>query len=377
MRVNLITNITEQKGLQKDYELLRELLLEMGHRVEGVHFLGGKCPKADLNIFLETVVRQFIDYAPVNTWMPNPEWAMDEYLACLPRMKYVFCKTLHAVQLFAPLCGEKAVFTGFFSEDHYRPEIPRENRFLHAPGGSNVRNTEAIIEAWERYALPYPLTVVTSVHKRESSNPNITFHRRVSNEQLIQMQNSHSWHLVTGAYEGFGHWLHESMSVGAGILSIAAPPMNEWPAFIRLMSVGAERLRLAYMQKIAAYDVAESVKKCWEAYFCDWRFDNEAREVFKQERPDFKKRIEPLLAAIDQEAAVATNNVTTAPSPPAQPAKNLPDVLLLKQRYRYPWEEKWGSYPDEKTRDIHSLLDLVDSQSDVIADQTRRLAEKT
>ena len=58
MRFNIISNLTNGVGLQRDYELLRTELKARGHEVQGVQFNAKPLvvPPADVNIFDELVV---------------------------------------------------------------------------------------------------------------------------------------------------------------------------------------------------------------------------------------------------------------------------------------------------------------------------------
>ena len=75
MRFNVISNLTNGIGLQRDYELLKAELERRGHVVRGVQFNAAREVKvAEVNVFLETVRKEFFQYAARQWVVPNPEW---------------------------------------------------------------------------------------------------------------------------------------------------------------------------------------------------------------------------------------------------------------------------------------------------------------
>lgn len=292
MRVNIISNITNGVGLQKDYELLRDLLVEMGHEAVGIQFNHLGHPNASLiaevNIFLEIVAPKFIELARRNFLVPNPEWYFQGWDQHLPSFEAVLCKTLACEHLFKPKHA-KVVFTGFFSRDLYEPSIPREKRFLHVAGKSQTKNTPAVLEAWSKFPIPYPLTVV-SEHFTGSVN-NVTFLRRITDENLKQQMNSHQFHLMPSMNEGFGHVIHEGFGCGAIVITTNFEPMNEWCAPTELLCgvYGMRQHHSAPLCFVSAEEIRNAVFRAGELSentILDLR-DN-ARWNFERERELFR-----------------------------------------------------------------------------------------
>jgi glycosyltransferase involved in cell wall biosynthesis len=304
-RVQIISNLNNGAGLQKDFELLRDLLVEQGHQVVGVHFRGPCNSTADLNIFLEVIVPAHMWMARRNFFIPNPEWYFNQWDECLSRFTAVLCKTRACLELFKSKVPEsKLHFTGFFSKDLYEPAIPRERRFLHAAGLSQTKNTVAIIDAWNHFKIPYPLTVVSDHYG--GRYPNITFMRRISDGQIKVLMNSHQFHLMPSMYEGFGHAIHEGFSCKAVMITTNVPPMNEWVAPPELLSQprGMQQHHLAALCFIPKEQIEESVRKAWDLVEgtsilptegTSTLIGNRARGFFLQERPNFAERFGELL----------------------------------------------------------------------------------
>ena len=290
-RFNIITNLTNGVGLQREYEILRDVLASAGHAVTGVHFqhtVG--CPQADVNLFLETVVPSVFGAAPENWVMPNPEWWLDEYQRSMPNLTRVLCKTRHAYDLFRVLAGDRACYVGFMSRDLYQPDIERKPRFLHLAGNSQIKNTEVILKAWKK--LPYRLTVVSPHFHREASKlRHVKVYDRVSEEKLRQLMNSRQFHLCPSKYEGFGHYIHEALGVGAVVITSDAPPMNELglPSELLVPSTPGVMLRLVRLHDVTPQAVIDRVKHVVQLSSSRIQeISRAARANFEQERANFR-----------------------------------------------------------------------------------------
>ena len=290
-RFNIITNLTNGVGLQREYEILRDVLVSAGHTVTGVDFQKtARCPQADVNLFLETVVPSVFDMAPENWVMPNPEWWSETYQRSLPSLTRILCKTRHAYDLFRALAGDRVCYVGFMSRDLYHPDVERKPRFLHLAGNSQIKNTEVILKAWKK--LPYRLTVVSPHFHREASKlRHVKAYDRVSDEKLRQLMNSRQFHLCPSKYEGFGHYIHEALGVGAVVITSDAPPMNELglPTELLVSGVPGAQLRLARLHDItpqAVIDRVRHVAALPEARIRE--ISRSARLYFERERDNFR-----------------------------------------------------------------------------------------
>lgn len=292
-RFNIITNLTNGVGLQREYEIIRDVLASAGHAVTGVDFQRtAGCLPAEVNLFLETVVPSVFGAARENWVMPNPEWWSDEYQRSMPNLTRVLCKTRHAYDLFRELAGDRACYVGFMSRDLHQPDIERKPRFLHLAGNSQIKNTEVILKAWKE--LPYRLTVVSPHFHREASKlRHVKAYDRVSEEKLRQLMNSRQFHLCPSKYEGFGHYIHEALGVGAVVVTSDAPPMNELalPKDLLIPAIPGAPLCLARLHEVTPQAVIDRIKhvaKLSPARI--QKISRDARAHFEQERSNFRTR---------------------------------------------------------------------------------------
>jgi len=236
---NICTNLTNGAGLEQDYLLVRQLLEQDGHKVNGVLFNDRSSPNppADVTIFMEITNPQF--YSKENWLFPNSEWWFKSFDGTLARMDKILCKTQDCLRAWQakkdrngkPL-GDKCTFTGFLSRD-LRTLVPeRREAFLHAAGKSSTKNTEAVLAAWDQYKIEDQLTVITTNARllvQGRSIPNVKMMNRVEDEtQFRELMNSHIFHLMPSKYEGFGHVIHEALGCGGIVITTGAPPMNEF-----------------------------------------------------------------------------------------------------------------------------------------------------
>lgn len=288
MRIHIVTNIDNGKGLERDYRLLGSLLESWGHRVTGVHFQHaagvGSVGGADLVIFLEVYEPRLAEGAPRRWLIPNAEWWRPEARSALDDFELVLCKTRDALSHFAPLTP-RARRLGFFSEDRWDPAVPRTRRFLHVPGGSDAKGTDSVLLAWERHRIPYPLTVVSSLGWPLRPR-NVEFAGRVDERRLRFYQNASRFHLCPSRYEGWGHALHEGLSAGAAVLVPDTEAMSEIDGCALRMPAAPHGVQgLVRTHAVAPEDVRDAVERCMAFTEADLRRIQEAaRDAYLSER---------------------------------------------------------------------------------------------
>jgi len=210
---------------------LRKVLNPAKQRAQTLvrRFAGRDAERWDINLMLERVRPEYLAAARRNVLMPHPEWFDERDRAWLPRLDRAFVLTLHAIPIFEAL-GLRADYTGFTSEDRLDAAVPRERKFFHLAGRSSNKGTDTLLATWRRHPEWPRLTVLQSprVARAVLNAPNIE-HRidYISDAELKRIQNAHRFHLCPSETEGFGHYLVEAMGVGAVVVTLDAPPMNE------------------------------------------------------------------------------------------------------------------------------------------------------
>lgn len=232
-------------GLQRDLQLVAEVLTGAGFEVQAVGFGNEKGVRAlriagmrmaalwrgrpDLQLALEHVYPLALGLSRRNLLMPNPEWFRPHYQPQLPRFDALLCKTRHAGRIFDALgCSTRHV--GFTSDDRIDYTVVRERQFLHLAGKSPVKGTDAVVAAWRRHPAWPTLVVVQNRRNARPgpSAPNIDYRvGHVADAELRRLQNACRFHICPSEAEGFGHSLVEALGVGAINITTDGEPMNE------------------------------------------------------------------------------------------------------------------------------------------------------
>lgn len=281
MRFNIVSNLTNGVGLQRNYEFLKKELVARGHQVLGVQFNAKPLlmQPADVNIFDEVVVPEAFKMAPVQWSMPHPEWwfaGWEQY-----HWDRVLAKTRDCERIFKAKVGDRCSYLGWVANDLYRSGVKKQRRFLHVCGKSKFKNTPAVMAGCQHARVP--LTVIGNGH-------------RVSEMDLIQAMNSHFCHVMPSAYEGYGHVLHESQSVGQVLITTDAPPMNEVTPSICIPSVGSSPHHAAPLHKVSPLDVVKAVRLAMRMSDQEVQvMATDARAQYEQDRREFGATLDALV----------------------------------------------------------------------------------
>lgn len=255
-RIGLVTNFLS-RGLLADTQIVKQAAPE--HDYVDLQWDKPSDIKTDLNIHFEVIGTRLIANAKQNWLIPNLEFLSNEILSIvrLSAIDKTLAKTRDAQVLLSSQGIPSLEYIGFASQDYYNPAIEKKECFLHLAGKSQHRNTQAILDAWKTYQLPYKLIVV-SVYFEENI-PNVTFLKEVDDAEMIRLMNSCKYHLLPSEYEGWGHALHQAMLVGAQILTQDGPSTKGLGQFL-VPTISSKAMGQIRLQRCDPSDVAQMVE---------------------------------------------------------------------------------------------------------------------
>jgi glycosyltransferase involved in cell wall biosynthesis len=186
--------------------------------------------RADVAFHLERVApRWWMGKARRHILIPNQERYPQRLVGRLARMDAILCKTRHAEAIFRKLHG-RVSHLGFTSPDRLLEDaVPDYSRFIHVAGRSTLKNTALLLDLWRKHSEWPRLTLIQHPENAPSSVPDNVelIARRVTDDELRDMQNDRGIHLCPSLSEGWGHYIAEAMSCRAVTLTTDGPPMNE------------------------------------------------------------------------------------------------------------------------------------------------------
>ncbi len=174
--------------------------------------------KSDIGIWIQNCHFHLLENFKINIFYFNEEW-FDYNIEDLKRFNYVICKSKFSYDLIKNYCN--AIHLPFVSKNCYDENIPRNKRFLHFMGRSIQKNTELVLNQNVDITLIDP-------YNRYRPKPNFNhINSYQTDEQLIQLLNSHDVHICCSLYESWGHYLFEGLSTGAEIICSDIPVFKE------------------------------------------------------------------------------------------------------------------------------------------------------
>ena len=123
--------------------------------------------------------------------------------------------------------------------------------------------------------------------------------RRVSQDELRYLMNSHFCQVMPSAYEGYGQVLHEALGVGQVIITTNAPPMNEIRPSFLIPSVGSRPHHEGMLHKVSVLDVAHAVRRVQGLSEAELQIlQEEARENYHQGEQAFQQALDALVGTV-------------------------------------------------------------------------------
>ena len=237
VKINIIT-YNNQYGLTNDMKMLAKLLekhFKSKVEIKLVDFFHYKAPRADINIFLETISKSLCKYADINVLIPNQEWYYRTWIPYLEDIDFIFVKTKYAEELFKSLVPTRkdiVKMIGWRSIDRRESSSNEKDfkHFLHLCGRSKHKQTQDMIDCWEedfpKLTIVYSPKDVSIKQKKQENIEYIT--TRLSDDDLLKLMNKCGIHLCCSETEGYGHYIHEAKSCGSIVLTTNAPPMKDY-----------------------------------------------------------------------------------------------------------------------------------------------------
>lgn len=321
MRIILITNYNGI-GLETDARLLESLLKEWGHEVDRQQYdqQAEKPNVYDLAIWLEVFNQHLVSIAPRHWIIPNNEWLKPEFIRPIQRhCEKVLAKTRDAEKALRTLFTN-VEYTGFLCEDHRDASVPKIDRVLHIGGNSGHRGTNELLSCYREYRyyddriLPELTCITNSKMVDTTPIPGVRFEKRVSDEELRELQNSHRFHAIPSQYEGYGQALHEAQGVGAVLLTTGAGPMAEVGAPFEVPATPGKAYNLGTLYEVAIPDLRDQlIEMVSQPPESVARLSVEARSRFEQGNEAFKVAFKALLSP--KAASVSAGVAQDTPKP--------------------------------------------------------------
>lgn len=200
----------------------------LGKMLHGVRRgLPAPVPVYDLNVMLEHVWTHHLHLAQRNVVVPNPDFFDRHDVAAVAEVDRVWAKTGVAAEVFQSL-GGVVTRIGFDSDDRYLADVSRQRSCFHLAGSSQLKGTQRLLGIWARKPHWPLLTVVGRLKFDPPEAANIrVLQGYCEDAELRQLQNQSLIHVCTSEAEGWGHYIVEGLSVGAVVITLDAPPMNE------------------------------------------------------------------------------------------------------------------------------------------------------
>jgi hypothetical protein len=315
MNIAIVTN-WNGIGLETDGRLLERLFTSLGHSVARVQYDQAHAETYDLAVWLEVFNEHLRGLAPRSILFANPEWLKPEFVRPIQRnVERVIAKTRDAERSLKDVFTN-VTYTGFIAEDHYRSDVDRMDAVLHVGGNSGFRGTNELLACYREYRyydgndLPALTCITNSKLVDTSPVPGVTFAKRVTDDELITLQNSHRFHATPSSYEGYGQALHESQGVGAVLLTTGAGPMDELGAPFTVRATRGKRFNLGDLYEVDVCDLREKLGEL--AGLSEYRvaaISGEARARFEYGNKAATEAITKLISGIKKRRLV--NNLVS------------------------------------------------------------------
>lgn len=218
-------------GLEKDQKILADALQELGYQIrckDYKFFDPSKEIYSDINIFFERIPKNFMSFASINWFIPNPEWFFPSDEESLKTVDLILCRTCEVERIFQSL-QMNTFYLGFSSIDCFDSSIQKDFSKYILLGSNMQKGTSTVVKAWiSNPNFPFLFARVPKSMEKINSPNMLIFPNPLEEAKLRELQNQCGVHVCISETEGFGHYIMEAMSTGGVVITTDAPPMNEF-----------------------------------------------------------------------------------------------------------------------------------------------------
>lgn len=268
LRVRIVGEINN-KGLSRDIDILKREIQSLGHSVDSADYyqLRKKKPGdqavdvADIQIIVQDISENVLFFGKKNYFIPNPEFCAAT-LQLLRKVDLILARTHEVERIFSAL-NLPVFFLGFISQDRKVEGVEKNfGQFMHIKGSSPMKGTEELLKGWHK---SFPKLILID-HKPSSKKvpKNVQLIPFFLEDDILRnLQNVSGVHLCPSKTEGFGHYLVEAMSAGSAVITVDAPPMNEFITDQDFLIPPARHYvqNYAKVYSISAEDVTRTMKR--------------------------------------------------------------------------------------------------------------------
>ena len=192
--------------------------------------------------FIEHIMPNLLEHSQCNIFVPNLEMInkYDYKIMQTNKIKYIIAKTEYGYNILKNKFGDKVLKWNWTSINRDIKRInPDFNQYLHVKGQSRFKNSQMLLDIWLEHPEWPMLHIVHYGNENQNGflnlrkpiimNENITLYQyKVDDNKLNNLMNQCGVHICPSEIEGYGHYINESRSVGAVIITTNAAPMNEF-----------------------------------------------------------------------------------------------------------------------------------------------------
>jgi hypothetical protein len=192
-------------------------------------------PKSKVAIFIERLFehQELRNYSR-RVLIPNMEWLNDrDSIAAKNLVTDFWHKSKFGLAVLREIYPDKQHFYTGFTSPELKSTGLNYDSFAHFAGKSKTRHTQDILDIWLTNTVLPPLTlqayglgISLPVWFRVTENLSV-YLGPLAQQEYEREFTRHGVHICTSQMEGFGHYINEARSIGALVLALDAPPMNE------------------------------------------------------------------------------------------------------------------------------------------------------